>query len=313
MRGMRTVAAVDCGTNSIKLLIGEHTDDGFVPRHRESRVVRLGQGVDVNGELALEALARTFAAVEEFAARIDAYGVPAERVRFCATSATRDARNSEVFTAGVEERLGVRPEVLSGMEEAALVYDGAVAALPVSPPQPVLVVDIGGGSTELVLGDTGPRESTSMDIGSVRLTERHLHDDPPTDGQVGACLDDIDRHLDDSGVDIAAASSVIGTSGTIKTIACGVLELPGYDRDAFDGVSLRVDRTLEFCEALLAMTVEQRRALPYMHPGRADVIGAGALIWSRILRRATCETFLVSEADILHAIARGIGARESSP
>ena len=308
-----TVAAIDCGTNSIKLLIGEQTGAGFEVRHRESRVVRLGQGVDVTGELAAEALARTFGAVEELAARIREYDVPAELVRFCATSATRDARNADVFTAGVEERLGVRPEVLSGMEEAALVYDGAVAALPTSPPQPVLVVDIGGGSTELVLGESGPRESTSMDIGSVRLTERHLHDDPPTDRQVEACVDDVDRHLDGSRVDIDAARSVIGTSGTIKTIACGVMDLPGYDREAFDGVSLRVDRTLEFCDGLLAMTVEQRRALPYMHPGRADVIGAGALIWSGILRRSTCETYLVSEADILHGIARGIGARGIAP
>lgn len=307
---MTTVAAVDCGTNSIKLLIGEQTDRGFAVRHRESRVVRLGQGVDVTGELAPEALARTFAAVEELAARIGEYGVPPELIRFCATSATRDARNAELFTTGVEERLGVRPEVLSGDEEAALVHDGALGALPVQPPQPVLVVDIGGGSTELVLGDSGPRESTSMDIGSVRLTERHLHDDPPTERQVGACVDDIDRHLDDSGIGISGARSVIGTSGTIKTIACGVLDLPRYDRDAFDGASLRIDRTLEFCDDLLAMTVEQRRALPYMHPGRADVIGAGALIWSRILRRSTCESYLVSEADILYGIARGIGAHE---
>ena len=310
---MSTVAAIDCGTNSIKLLIGEHADDGLVVKLRDSRVVRLGQGVDVTGELSEEALARTFAAVEEFAARIRTYDVPVEHIRFCATSATRDARNSDAFTRGVEERLGVRPEVLSGMEEAALVYDGAVGGLSRARATPVLVVDIGGGSTELVLGEDAPTSSTSMDIGSVRLTERHLHDDPPSDDQIAACVADTDGHLDDSGIDVETAETVIGTSGTIKTIACGVLELPGYDRNAFDGESLQIDRTLEFCHELLAMTVEQRRALPFMHPGRADVIGAGALIWSRILRRATCETFVVSEADILHAIARGIGTGRVAP
>jgi exopolyphosphatase/guanosine-5'-triphosphate,3'-diphosphate pyrophosphatase len=303
-RDRAPVGAIDCGTNSIKLLIGNPPDVVL----RDSRVVRLGQGVDTTGELGEDALARTFAAIDEFADVLRAHGVPPERTRFCATSATRDARNAAVFVAGVRARLGVTPQVLSGAEEAALVYAGAVGTLDLVPDEPVLVIDIGGGSTELVVGVDGPRESTSMDIGSVRLHERHLHADPPTAGQVAACVADVARHLDTSGIAIGSARTVIGTSGTIKTIACGVLGLAAYDRDAFDGAELGVDATLEACERLVAMTVEQRRALPYMHPGRADVIGAGALIWAGILGRASTPTYRVSEADILHGIAATVGA-----
>ncbi len=291
------IAAIDCGTNSIKILIGE------LPHVlvRESRMVRLGQGVDTTGLLADEALARTFAAIDEYAALIRQHDVA--RIRFCATSATRDARNAQVFTDGVRERIGVAPEVLSGDEEAALVFEGAVTHLRESPPEPVLVVDIGGGSTELVLGGEHPETAVSMDIGSVRLHERHLHDDPPTAEQRYVCLADIDRHLDASPVPIADARSVIGTSGTIKTLAAAMLELPFYDRDALDGARLGADETRDFVERLVAMTVAERREIPSMHPGRADVIGAGSLIWSRVLTRAGVDTYTVSEADILYGIA----------
>jgi len=303
---MTTVAAVDCGTNSIKVLVAS----GSRVLLRDSRVVRLGAGVDETGMLAEEALARTFAAIDEFAAMIRSHGVPPELTRFCATSATRDAGNSAVFTEGVRRRLGVEPEVLSGEDEAALVYAGAIAGLGAgsvrAEDEPVLVVDIGGGSTELVLGSGGPRESVSMNIGSVRLHERHLHSDPPTAAEVAACVADIDRHLGEAGVALGGVRSVIGTSGTIKTVACGVLDLASYDRDAFDRAELSNAATRDFCERLLAMTVDQRRALPYMHPGRADVIGAGALIWSRILDRVPVGHHLVSEADILHGIAAAI-------
>ena len=306
MTSMETVAAIDCGTNSIKILIGSQRAGGGIDVVlRDSRVVRLGQGVDTTGVLDEEALARTFAALDEFAEVVHAHGVPVERIGFCATSATRDADNAAVFTNGVRDRLGVTPRVLSGDEEAALVYAGTMAG--VYAPEPVLAVDIGGGSTELVLGEDGPRDATSMDIGSVRLHERHLHDDPPTREQVAACVADIERHLDDSGIDVAAARTVIGTSGTVKTIACGVLDLPDYDRDAFDGAELAVGEVREFCVRLVAMRVDERKALPYMHPGRADVIGAGALIWSAILARATTPTVLVSEADLLHGIAATVG------
>jgi exopolyphosphatase/guanosine-5'-triphosphate,3'-diphosphate pyrophosphatase len=294
------IAAIDCGTNSIKILIGE-APDVLV---RESRMVRLGQGVDTTGRLSDEALARTFAAIDEFAALIAAYDVT--RIRFCATSATRDARNADVFTDGVRERLGVTPEVLSGDEEAALVFEGAVGHLPVPVEGPVLVVDIGGGSTELVLGTEQPDRAVSMDIGSVRLHERHLHDDPPSPEQIAACLTDIDRHLDESPVPIADARSVIGTSGTIKTLAAAMLELPVYDRDAIDGTELGTAETAAYVERLVAMTVAERRAIPSMHPGRADVIAAGGLIWSRVLARSGVSSYRVSEADILYGIASSL-------
>jgi exopolyphosphatase/guanosine-5'-triphosphate,3'-diphosphate pyrophosphatase len=294
------IAAIDCGTNSIKLLIGEPPEILV----RESRMVRLGQSVDTTGLLGEEALSRTFAAIDEYAALVEEYGVT--RVRFCATSATRDARNAQIFTDGVRKRLGVRPEVLTGEDEATLVFEGAVGHLTTPLDEPVLVVDIGGGSTEVVVGGTRPESAVSMDIGAVRLHERHLHDDPPTPPQVAACLADIDRHLDDCTVPLADARSVIGTSGTIKTLAAGMLDLPAYDRDAVDGAELGVPETTAYVDRLLAMTVAERRAIPSMHPGRADVIGAGALIWTRVLARAGVREYRVSEADILYGIASSL-------
>ncbi|RYC09630.1 exopolyphosphatase [Nocardioides zhouii] len=301
------VAAIDCGTNSIKLLIGRRRPDSTLDvALRASQVVRLGQGVDQTGTLADEALERTFGALDELAATIRAHDVPPERVRFCATSATRDADNAAVFAEGVRRRLGVEPEVLSGDEEAALVFAGAIAAQSPVPPEPVLVVDIGGGSTELVLGEGDDRQAVSMDIGSVRLHERHLRSDPPTAAEIAACVADIDQHLDACGIPLDRARSVIGTSGTIKTLACGVLDLGAYDREAFDRAVLANADTAAFVGELVAMTVDERRGLPYMHPGRADVIGAGALIWTRILARVPVPDHIVSEADILHGIAAAI-------
>ncbi|MGC4110264.1 MAG: Ppx/GppA phosphatase family protein [Nocardioides sp.] len=294
------IAAIDCGTNSIKILIGDFPDILV----RESRMVRLGQGVDTTGVLADEALARTFAAIDEYAALIRQHDVT--RVRFCATSATRDAQNAAVFTDGVRARLGVEPEVLSGDEEAALVFEGAVGHQRTPMPEPVLVVDIGGGSTELVLGRQAPDVAESIDIGAVRLHERHLADDPPTRAQIDACLADVDAHLDAGRVPLPEAASVIGTSGTIKTLAAAMLELPLYDRDAIDGAELGVAETSAFVERLLAMTVAERRSIPSMHPGRADVIGAGALIWTRVLARCGVASYRVSEADILYGIAASL-------
>jgi exopolyphosphatase / guanosine-5'-triphosphate,3'-diphosphate pyrophosphatase len=292
-----TVAAIDCGTNTVKLLIGDLPDVAV----RETRMVRLGQDVDRTGRLADEALARAFAAIDEYAALIEAHDV--ERLRFCATSATRDAANAQVFSDGVFARLGVRPEVLTGSEEAAIAFDGAVRNLAAAPDLPVLVIDVGGGSTELILGDTQPRQAHSMDIGSVRLHERHLHDDPPTAEQVAACVADIDATLDASPVDAAEAATVVGVSGTVTTVAAGVLDLASYDREAIDQQVLRVDDVLAIVERIVAMPVARRLELPYLHPGRADVIDAGALILSRVLRRARTETIVVSESDILDGIA----------
>jgi len=298
-----TIAAIDCGTNTIKLLIGDLPDVAV----RESRMVRLGQGVDRTGRLADEALERAFAAIDEYAALIAAHDVPASRIRFCATSATRDAANASVFSDGVHARLGVRPEVIGGDEEAALAFDGAVRNLRVLPTEPVLVIDIGGGSTELVLGSGGsPDTAHSMDVGSVRLHERHLHDDPPTAEQVAACVRDIDAALDACPVDPADAASVVGIAGTITSVVAGVLGLPAYDPEAIDQAVVPVEDVHAFVDRLVAMTVDERLALPWMHPGRADVIDAGALVLSRVLRRSGVERLTASEADILDGIAWSI-------
>ncbi len=294
------IAAVDCGTNTVKLLIGEPPDVAV----RETRMVRLGQGVDRTGRLSEEALARAFAAVDEYAALVREHDV--SRIRFCATSATRDAANGDVFAAGVRERLGVYPEVLTGDEEAALAFDGAVRHLRTPPASPVLVVDIGGGSTELVLGGATPDAAHSMDVGSVRLHERHLHDDPPTPAQVRACVEDIDATLDESPVDTASAATVVGVAGTILSVVAGVLDLPAYDRDVLDQSVVEVTQVHDFVDRLVAMPLEVRLALPWMHPGRADVIDAGALILSRVLRRTSVGSMVASEADILDGIAWSI-------
>jgi len=296
------VAAIDCGTNTIKLLIGELPHVAV----RELRLVRLGQDVDRTGRLADEALERTFAAVDEYAALIAAHGVPAERIRFCATSASRDAANGDVFAAGVRDRLGVAPEVITGAAEAALAFDGAVRHLRTPPAIPVLVVDIGGGSTELILGASAPESAHSMDIGSVRMHERHLHSDPPTPDEVASCVADIDAHLDACPVDVARAATVVGVAGTVTTVAAAVLDLPAYEPDAIDQSVLAMGDVHAAVERLVAMRVADRLALPYLHPGRADVIAAGALILSRVLRRTSVPTVVASEADILDGIAWSI-------
>jgi exopolyphosphatase/guanosine-5'-triphosphate,3'-diphosphate pyrophosphatase len=298
-----TVAAIDCGTNTIKLLVGDPArDPGGVLR--ESRMVRLGQGVDATGRLAPEALERAFAAIDEYAVLIRDAG--AERIRFCATSATRDAENSAEFTVGVKERLGVEPEVLSGDEEARLAFAGAVRGLDgASLATPTLVFDVGGGSTELILGDpaTGPMAAHSMDIGSVRLHERHVRHDPPAPEEVAAIVADIDAALDASPIDPSGAETVVGVAGTNTTVAAGTLGLEVYDRLLIHGQVLAVDDVHAEVDRLLAMTVPERRALGWMHPGRADVIDAGSLIVSRVLRRVSVPTMTVAETDILDGIA----------
>ncbi len=296
------IAAIDCGTNTIKLLVGNPVDEPEGVR-RESRMIRLGQGVDATGMLAPEALERAFAAIDEYAAIIADAGV--ERVRFCATSATRDAGNAAAFTEGVLARLGVAPEVLSGEEEARLAFDGAVRGIGHGVPGPVLVVDIGGGSTELILGDpaVGPTAAHSMDIGSVRLHERHVRHDPVDAVEIAAIVTDIDAALDACPVDPAAAATVIAVAGTNTTIAAGVLDLPHYDRALIHGRELAVADVQRLVGRLLGMSVAERRALPWMHPGRADVIDAGALIVSMVLGRVAVPSVTVAETDILDGIA----------
>jgi exopolyphosphatase/guanosine-5'-triphosphate,3'-diphosphate pyrophosphatase len=301
------VAAIDCGTNTIKLLVGDPLADPDGVR-RESRMIRLGQGVDATGRLAPEALERAWTAIDELAGIIHDAGVGPDRVRFCATSATRDASNAAEFTAGVHARLGIDPEVLSGEEEARLAFDGAVrglAASSVTLGSPALVVDIGGGSTELILGDpaTGPTAEHSMDIGSVRLHERHVRHDPITSDEVAAVVADIDAALDASPVDPGAARSVIAVAGTNTTIAAGTLGLAAYDRDLIHARVLPVPEVLAQVDRLLAMSVAERRDLGWMHPGRADVIDAGALIVARVLARLSVGEIVVAETDILDGIA----------
>ncbi|HEU5035362.1 MAG TPA: exopolyphosphatase [Nocardioides sp.] len=293
------VAAIDCGTNTIKLLVGELPEVDV----RELRMVRLGQDLDRTGRIADEALERAFAAIDEYAEVIRSYDVPPSRVRFVATSASRDASNADVFVAGVRDRLGVEPEVVSGTEEAALSFDGAVRNLRTPPAEPVLVVDIGGGSTELILGSARPDAAFSMDIGSVRMHERHLHSDPPTQAEVAAAVADVDAHLDTCPVAPAAAVTVVGVAGTVTQLAAVALDLPAYDRSAVDQAVLPLPQVQDTVDRLLAMTVAERRALPSMHPGRADVIGAGALILSRVLLRSGVDELVVSESDILDGIA----------
>lgn len=296
------VAAIDCGTNTIKLLVGVRSGDGLEVLVRESRMVRLGQGVDATGRLADEALVRAFSAIDAYADHITEHGV--EEIRFCATSATRDASNASEFRAGVLERLGVEPEVLTGDEEAAVAFAGAMSNVPVEVARPILVVDIGGGSTEVVLGDeTGVLAARSMDIGSVRLHERHIRQDPASREEIVAVVRDIDDQLDACGVDLAAAATVVGIAGTMTTLAAGLLDLSTYDPAAIDRSVHACEDVHSYVDRLVSMTVAERLALGYMHPGRADVIDAGALIASRVLRRTSVESLMVSESDILEGIA----------
>ncbi len=299
---MTRVAAVDCGTNTIKLLVAD-IDVAAATQHtlvRELRIVRLGQDVDRTGRLADEALVRVFAAGDEYAAIVAAHD--GDALRFVATSAVRDADNADVFARGVRERLGVDAEVVSGDEEAALSYDGATRDLD-DVPGPVAVLDIGGGSTELILGDSAPDSADSMDIGSVRLHERHLHSDPPTADEIAACVADIDAHLAACPVDPARAATVVGVAGTVTQLAAVALGLTSYDRDAVDQLVLAAEEVFATVDRLLALTVAERRALPAMHPGRADVIGAGVLILDRVLRRSGATSLVVSDSDILDGIA----------
>jgi exopolyphosphatase/guanosine-5'-triphosphate,3'-diphosphate pyrophosphatase len=303
---MTRVAAVDCGTNTIKLLVADidkdaGTQDDLV---RELRIVRLGQDVDRTGRLADEALARVFAAADEYAALVSAQHVDA--VRFVATSATRDADNAHVFAEGVRSRLGVGLEVVSGTEEAQLSYAGATRSLPVVP-FPVAVLDIGGGSTELIVG-ASPGQVTaarSLDIGSVRITERLMPSDPPTSSEVEAATRAVDEALDTLptyGVRLGEAPTLIGVAGTVTTVAALLLGLDRWDRDQVHHSSFPVADVHHLVTRLLSMTVieRERAGVP---AGRSDVIGAGAVILDRVLQRSAAQRLTVSDSDILDGIA----------
>jgi exopolyphosphatase/guanosine-5'-triphosphate,3'-diphosphate pyrophosphatase len=306
------VGAIDCGTNTIKLLVADLDAATGAEQQlvREMRIVRLGQDVDRTGRLADEAVARTLAAVEEYAAVLEEHRV--EALRFCATSASRDASNGDAFRAAVRERLGVEPEVVTGDEEAALSFDGATRALQATDlPRPFLVVDIGGGSTELVLGDAAVHAARSLDIGSVRMTERLMPGDPPAPGEVGAAAEAIDAALDtlpSFGVDPGRAGTVIGVAGTVTTVATLLAGLDHWDRERIHHATFPVDDVHALTERLLHLTAAERIAL-HVPEGRADVIGAGALVLDRVLRRTPVTELLVSDADILDGIAWSLVTR----
>ncbi|TJY72438.1 Ppx/GppA family phosphatase [Arthrobacter sp. CAU 1506] len=313
---MARVGAIDCGTNSIRLLIADVQDSGLSDVVREMKIVRLGQGVDATGALAPEALDRTFAAAEEYAEQLRSLGV--ESLRFVATSATRDAVNRQVFVDGIRDRLGVEPEVISGREEAELSFAGASSVLAPAPGEKVLVVDLGGGSTEFVLGTAdGVVAALSTDMGCVRFTERHLRSDPPTAAEIAEAVADAEQHLarvlDE--VPLAEVDRLVGVAGSVTTITAHALQLDRYRSEEIHGARLEGDRLDAACTSLLEMTRQQRAALPYMHPGRVDVIGAGALIWRTVSRRLTALTAgrvdgaTASEHDILDGIALSAASR----
>ncbi|OEJ51913.1 Ppx/GppA phosphatase family protein [Streptomyces agglomeratus] len=309
------VAAIDCGTNSIRLLVADAdpATGELAEIDRRMQIVRLGQDVDRTGRLAPEALERTFAACREYAGAIKAHG--AERIRFVATSASRDAANRDEFVRGVLDILGVEPEVITGDQEAEFSFTGATKELTGRDDLagPYLVVDIGGGSTEFVVGDDHVRAARSVDIGCVRMTERHLVrdgvvSDPPDPGRIAAVRDDIRAALDlaEETVPLREAHTLVGLAGSVTTVGAIALGLQAYDSAAIHHSRVPYERVREITGDLLAATHDERAAIPVMHPGRVDVIGAGALVLLEIMERTGAREVVVSEHDILDGIAWSI-------
>jgi exopolyphosphatase/guanosine-5'-triphosphate,3'-diphosphate pyrophosphatase len=309
---MTRVAAIDCGTNSIRLLVADIDNSGAQARvtdvDRRMIIVRLGEGVDRTGQFSPAALERTFAACRDYAEVIETTG--AQRVRFVATSASRDVSNRDEFIEGVRGILGVEPEVITGAEEASLSFSGAVGGLADGvAPAPRLVVDIGGGSTECVLGDTEPIASYSVDIGCVRMTERHLRSDPPTAEQIeatradiAAALDEVERH-----VPLHEAASMVGLAGTVTTISAIAHHLTEYDPTFLHGSVITAEQIDQVVSELVVMSHDERAAMSVMHPGRVDVIAGGGLVLQAVVRRVGVAAVIVSESDILDGIARRLG------
>jgi exopolyphosphatase/guanosine-5'-triphosphate,3'-diphosphate pyrophosphatase len=310
----RRVAAVDCGTNSLRLLLADVDPEraALTDLTRRMEIVRLGQGVDQTGRLAPEALTRTIAVLRDYADVIASSG--AQAVRMVATSATRDASNAAEFTSMVKEVLGVAPEVLTGDEEAVLSFAGATAELTAGPdPGPFLVADIGGGSTEFVLGLAGgtPERKISVNVGCVRMTERHLHGDPPTDQEVAAATADVDAALDTvaAAVPVRRARTLVGLAGSVATVVGIAIGLPAYDSARIHHARVPAAEVHAVTRSLLAQTRAERAAIGLMHPGRVDVIGGGALVLDRIMQRFGFGQVLASEHDILDGIAWSLAGR----
>lgn len=322
------VAAIDCGTNSIRLKIAKVNANGMrdvVPRML--RVVRLGQGIDETHMFAEDALQRVKSAAKEFAKVLSEHKIDA--IRFVATSATRDALNRDIFEQMMFDELGVHPEVISGTEEAALSFLGATSVVSRKDLQaPYVVVDLGGGSTEIVLGGDGVNiaedkvdSAYSMNIGSVRMTERHLHTDPPTEEEISCAIKDIDKNIDEAfkHVNAGKARTIIGVSGTVTTMAALAIGLKHYDHKAVDGVKIALDQAYTVNDRFLHMTRERRRTYTTIHPGRIDVVGGGAVVLSRVLERlakaayedhgGVLDTFVASEHGLLDGITLDLGRR----
>jgi exopolyphosphatase/guanosine-5'-triphosphate,3'-diphosphate pyrophosphatase len=301
------VAAIDCGTNSIRLLVAEVGGSTLTDVSRRMEIVRLGEGVDRTGRLAPAAIERTRAVLADYTAELRAAG--AQRVRMVATSASRDAENAADFRAMVLRTLGAAPEVITGDEEARLSFTGAVRGLDES--GPYLVVDIGGGSTEFVTGTSSVEHAISVDIGCVRMTERHLPGDPPTAAEVAAARADIEAQVDRALAAVAPGATgltLVGLAGSVTTVAALALGLERYDAERIHQARISHDEVAKVTDDLLAATREQRLAMPVMHPGRADVIGAGALILRVIMERAGAGSVIASEHDILDGIAYSIAS-----
>jgi exopolyphosphatase/guanosine-5'-triphosphate,3'-diphosphate pyrophosphatase len=301
---MKRVAAIDCGTNSIRLLISDidtstNTATDVV---REMRIVRLGEGVDKTNAFLPSALERTFKAVDEYEKLLLKHNV--EHVRFVATSATRDAQNKAMFIKGVIDRLRIVPEVIAGVEEAALSFDGATRSLRQKHIAPFLVIDLGGGSTELVIGDKEPTGAYSMDVGCVRMTERHTPGGNPTKEQEEAIRTDVRNALKVAAtkVDWKSAQTVVGVAGTITTVAAHILKLKTYDPDVLHGSIITAEQVSQTAQDFISLTPTQRGALPYMHEGRIEVITAGSIVLDEVMKGIGAKTLIASERDILDGV-----------
>ena len=296
------VAAIDCGTNSLRLLIADIEGHNFHEIHRDMQVVRLGQGVDKNRSFAPEAIERTLAVTKQYSDVVRSKGV--DRIRFVATSATRDATNRDLFISGVTNILGIAPEVISGDEEASLSFLGATKELG-KELAPFLVVDIGGGSTEFVLGREDVFAAKSVNIGCVRMSERHLNNQPPTSQQYTAATSDIDAAIAEASfmVDFKQAKTLIAVAGTATTVAAAALGLQEYDRYAIHLARISAQQAVEVAGMFATMSRAEIAALGYMHPGRVDVIAAGSLVLSRVMVHTGAAEFVASESDILDGIA----------
>ena len=341
------VAAIDCGTNSLRLLIADvdPVRGTLTDLSRRMEIVRLGQGVDATGRLAADALDRTFLVLADYAREIESASAGA--VRMVATSATRDAVNAGEFVRGVTAILGRAPEVLSGGQEARLGFIGATAEFrpgpagksgpdsgrgrdggsgldggpgqaPLAPPY--LVADIGGGSTEFVVGGNGAGSedrlaAVSVDIGCVRLTERHLHSDPPSAGEIAAATADVDAALTEvaAKLPVASARTLLGLAGSVTTVTAIALGLDSYDPARIHHARIPASAVSAVTAELLRMSRLERASISVMHPGRADVIGGGALVLDRIVRRSGFAEVVASEHDILDGLAWSLAGPGPGP